>query len=54
MAEYGGRPWWHWALIYLVIGGVIYGLVYYFVLAKPGGGYSAPSSSSQPAPAPGY
>lgn len=25
---------WQWALLYLLIGGLIYGLVYYFVLAK--------------------
>ncbi len=34
---YGKRPMWQWVLIYLVIGGVIYGLVYYFVFAKKGG-----------------
>ena len=34
---YGKRPLWQWILIYLVVGGVVYGLVYYFVIAKKGG-----------------
>lgn len=34
---YGKRPLWQWILIYLVVGGVVYGLVYYFVFAKRGG-----------------
>jgi plastocyanin len=37
---YGKRPLWQWALIYLVIAVVIYGLVYYFVLAKKGTSYN--------------
>ncbi len=40
---YGGRPLWQWILIYLVVGGAIYFLVYYFVLSK-NGGYSAPTN----------
>ena len=31
---YGKRPLWQWVLIYIVIGGIVYGLVYYFVFAK--------------------
>lgn len=31
---YGKRPLWQWLLLYLVVGIVAYGLVYYFVLAK--------------------
>lgn len=31
---YGKRPLWQWILIYLVIGGVIYGLIYYFFLGN--------------------
>ncbi len=41
---YGKRPLWQWILIYVVIGGVIYGFIYYFVIAKKGG-YSYNSSS---------
>jgi plastocyanin len=37
---YGKRPLWQWVLLYVVIGLVIYGLVYYFVLAKNGNGYN--------------
>jgi len=62
---YGKRPLWHWILIYLVFAVVVYGLIYYFVIAKRGGyapGYDASSpqaypgtknypSQSQPAPA---
>jgi len=49
---YGNRPLWQWIVIYLVVGAIIYGLVYYFILAKKGGynyNYnqpSAPQSSS--------
>ena len=34
---YGKRPLWQWILIYIVVGGLIYGLVYYFFLNKNGG-----------------
>lgn len=34
---YGKRPLWQWILLYVVIGGVVYALVYYFVFAKSGG-----------------
>lgn len=34
---YGKRPLWQWILIYLVVGGIIYGLIYYFVFANRGG-----------------
>ncbi|MDD5464684.1 MAG: hypothetical protein PHP62_06055 [Candidatus Moranbacteria bacterium] len=48
---YGKRPLWQWIVIYLVIGAVVYGLVYYFVFAKKGGysynnnSYMQPTSS---------
>lgn len=35
--EYGKKPLWQWVLIYLVVGGLIYGLIYYFVWGKKGG-----------------
>ena len=33
---YGKRPLWQWVVIYLIVGGLLYALVYYFVLARPG------------------
>lgn len=45
-SEYGKRPLWQWVVIYLIIGGIIYGLIYYFVFAKKGGySYNTPQSS---------
>lgn len=41
---YGKRPLWQWIVIYAVIGAIIYGLVYYFILAKPGSSNSAPAT----------
>lgn len=46
---YGKRPLWQWVLIYAVIGGALYGLVYYFALAGKGG---LPSYTSQPTSVP--
>ena len=46
---YSKRPLWQWIVIYLIVGVVVYGLIYYFVLAKKGG-YGAPSSNSNSAP----
>ncbi len=34
---YGKRPLWQWIVLYVIIGGVIYGLVYYFFFANKGG-----------------
>lgn len=45
----GGRPWWQWVIIYLIIGGVIYAAIYYFILA-PKGGYKAPGVGGGPVP----
>lgn len=44
---YGKRPLWQWILIYLVIGAVVYGVIYYFILASRGG-----ATSSSPVPSP--
>ena len=30
---YGARPLWQWIFLYAIIGGVLYGLVYYFIFA---------------------
>lgn len=35
--SYGKRPLWQWVLIYIIAGGVAYGLIYYFFFAKNGG-----------------
>ena len=53
---YGKRPLWQWILLYVVLGGIAYGLVYYFVFAKRGGhNYQTPyqnitPNSQQPPP----
>lgn len=46
-SNYGNRPIWQWVLIYLVIGAVVYGLIYYFVFAKKGG-YNTGSTNNTP------
>lgn len=54
--SYQKRPLWQWVALYVVIGVVIYGLFYYFVLAKGRSGYSlgqtmqssSPKATSQP------
>lgn len=43
---YGKRPLWQWILIYVVVGGIIYGAVYYFAIAKKGG-YDASNTTYQ-------
>lgn len=35
---YGKRPLWFWVLIYLIVGGLVYWLVYYFWLGDSSGG----------------
>jgi len=48
---YGKRPLWQWILLYVVIGAIVYGLVYYFFFAKNGGyNYNSGSSPSNTAP----
>lgn len=39
--SYGKRPFWQWVVIYIIVGGIIYGAIYYFVFNKPGGGYGS-------------
>lgn len=50
--NYGKRPMWQWVLIYVVIGAIVYGVVYYFFLANKGsnqyGKTSAPSTQTVP------
>lgn len=48
--NYGKLPLWQWIILYIIIGGLIYGLAYYFFVAKHGGygspSYHAPSMST--------
>lgn len=43
MDAYSKRPLWQWIIIYLVIGVVVYGAIYYFYLAKKTGYSSTPA-----------
>lgn len=51
---YGKRPLWQWIFLYVVIGAIVYGIIYYFVFAKKGGyttnqtgQYKYPSTTQQ-------
>jgi len=49
---YGKRPLWQWIAIYAVVGGLVYFLIYYFILAPKGGynsrgGYNYSNTSTQ-------
>lgn len=46
---YGKRPMWQWVVLYIVIGVIVYGLIYYLVMAKRGGYNSSYSAQSSPA-----
>ncbi len=55
---YGKRPWWQWLIIYIIVGAIAYGLVYYFFIANNGTSnyssqenqqnYQSPSVSVEP------
>lgn len=52
-SPYGKRPLWQWIILYLVIGIIVYGLVYYFVFAKKGNNlYNQGNYQTQISPAP--
>lgn len=34
---YGKRPLWQWVVLYVILGIIVYGLIYYFFFAKKGG-----------------
>ncbi len=34
---YGKRPVWQWVVLYLVVGAIVYGLLYYFFFRGNGG-----------------
>ncbi len=44
MDEYNKKPLWQWITIYLIVGAVVYGLVYYFVLGKKDGYNYSPAT----------
>lgn len=44
---YNKRPLWQWILIYVIIGGVVYGAIYYFYFYKRGGYVSDNSPNYQ-------
>jgi len=46
-AGYNKRPLWQWIILYVVIGLIVYGLVYYFVFAKKAYSPSSSTSGSQ-------
>jgi hypothetical protein len=41
---YGKRPLWQWILLYVVIGGIVYGAIYYFLYYRSGVNYNNPST----------
>jgi predicted lipoprotein with Yx(FWY)xxD motif len=48
---YGKRPMWQWILLYVVVGGIIYYGIYYFMFGKNGGYAPAPvnpNTTTQP------
>ncbi|HEU5379415.1 MAG TPA: hypothetical protein VFV38_28665 [Ktedonobacteraceae bacterium] len=47
---YGKRPLWQWIVLYVIIGGLLYGLIYYFVIAKQGGYGSTSTTKQYPSP----
>ncbi len=45
-STYGKRPLWQWLVVYVVIGGLVYGLVYYVVMGRKSGSNSLSQTSS--------
>lgn len=50
LSSYGGkRPLWHWLLIYLAIGILVYGFIYYYILGSKGNNqYKSPAPTAKP------
>ncbi len=46
-SAYGKKSLWKWVIIYVIIGVIVYGLIYYFILGKKGG-YSSGSMYQAP------
>lgn len=44
---YNKRPFWHWIIIYLIIGGIIYSGIYFFIISKKSVNNYNPISQSQ-------
>ena len=38
-SAYGKRPMWQWLLLYLAVGGIVYGLIYLLFMRDGGGIY---------------
>ncbi len=36
MSEYNKRPLWQWMILYLIVGGIIYFVIYYFTQGRSG------------------
>ena len=55
---YGKRPLWQWILLYVIIGGIIYAVVYGVFFANKGMMYGRPTTNvpttTSPTTAPGY
>jgi hypothetical protein len=34
---YGKRPIWQWVVLYIIVGAIVYGLIYYFFMRGSGG-----------------
>lgn len=48
---YAKRPMWQWLVIYLIIGGLIYAVIYYFYFAKKGSNpYGTATNTTQTIP----
>jgi hypothetical protein len=45
MDEYGKRPLWQGVIMYLIVGGLLYGAVYYFWMKPKGSLYTPPVST---------
>ncbi len=46
---YGKRPLWQWLVIYLIIGALVYGVIYYFFLGKKSASPYQATASQTPA-----
>lgn len=45
---YGKRPLWQWIVLYVIVGGALYGLAYYFFFASKGGyNYGVTNTASE-------
>lgn len=37
---YGKRPLWQWVVLYVIVGAIVYGLIYYIIIAMNNNGGS--------------